>query len=66
MLGRTCACRRSGPDWHPLDALPAGELRAGAWGFSADLAPGVLGLLSLPPDQLWQALADSPHLARVQ
>jgi hypothetical protein len=49
-----CSCPRS-----------AGELRAGAWGFTTDQAAGGLPLLSLPPDQLWQALAGSPSLARL-
>lgn len=43
--------------------LLAGELRAGTWSFlPAGPATDVLHLLSLPPDQLWPTLANSPGL----
>lgn len=45
------------------DTHRAGELRAGAWaGF---VPPGdIWGKFAAPPEELWQALADSPNLMR--
>jgi hypothetical protein len=54
------------PSCVPINFPYAGELRAGAWSFTAEAPQSVLGLLGLPPDQLWQSLADSPALARAR
>ncbi|KAL4424312.1 hypothetical protein ABPG75_001613 [Micractinium tetrahymenae] len=43
-----------------------GELRAGAWAFTARPAGDLLGLLGLPHEELWQTLAGSPALTRVR
>ncbi|KAL4442669.1 hypothetical protein ABPG77_006663 [Micractinium sp. CCAP 211/92] len=43
-----------------------GELRAGAWAFTARPAGDLLGLLGQPHEELWQALTSSPALMRVR
>lgn len=43
-----------------------GELRAGSWAFTSRPAGELLGLLGLPHEQLWQALAGSPALTRLR
>ncbi len=53
-------------EWPPPALCPAGELRAGAWAFTARPAGDLLGLLGQPHEELWQALTSSPALMRVR